>query len=147
MHHWVVLACKDKSNYSKNYSWKIRPRISLPRGTKREIASAFYQLKLGHGYIKNYLHRLKHASNNRCKCGKTETAEHLLLSCPELSIARSKLKDIIRSKLSLPLLLQTTQGIINTLLFIKETGICTRRWHLNRCLEEEAAGVELSLRA
>jgi hypothetical protein len=43
-------------------------------------------LKLGHGYLKTYLkRRIGKADSNRCRCGISETAEHLLLSCPEYS--------------------------------------------------------------
>ena len=36
------------------------------------------------------------------------------------------------TRLSLPILLHTKRGIEKTLAFIKETGIATRRWHLER---------------
>ncbi|KAF1358303.1 hypothetical protein EJ07DRAFT_180007 [Lizonia empirigonia] len=40
------------------------------------------------------------------------------------------------SRLTLPLLLHTTQGIKATLAFITSTKIGTRKWHLNQHVEE-----------
>jgi hypothetical protein len=76
--------------------------------------------------------------SDTCKCGKRETPEHLLLSCPELHTARKQLKDDLKGiRLSLPLLLHTKIGIEKTLVFLKATGIATRKWHLERSREEE----------
>ena len=124
--------------YKKQFLWKLGAKIQLPLGTKRELASAFFQLKLGHGYLKSYLHRLGHSNNNLCRCGKLETAEHLLLSCKELRVAQKKLQDKPQgTRLSLPVLLHTKTGIEKTLGFLKETSIVTRKWHLARREEEE----------
>jgi ribonuclease HI len=123
--------------YKKQFLWKLRTKIQLPLGTKRELASAFFQLKLGHGYIRTYLYRLGHSNSDLCRCGKRETAEHLLLSCKELRVARKKLQDeLLGTRLSLPILLHTKTGIEKTLGFLKETSIATRRWHLARQEEE-----------
>ena len=125
--------------YKKLFLWKLGAKIQLPLGTKQELASAFYQLKLGHGYLKSYLYRLGHSNNDLCRCGKKETAEHLLLSCKELKVARKKLQDDLSgTRLSLPVLLHTKAGIEKTLDFLKETSIATRKWHLARQEEEEA---------
>jgi hypothetical protein len=42
-------------------------------------------------------------------------------------------------KLSLKLLMYTKIGIGNTLSFLKETRLCTRKWHLERIQEEAGA--------
>lgn len=105
------------------------------------LASSFYQLKLGHGYIKAYLHKIGRAGNNRCRCGKKETAEHLLLSCRDTKLVtvRTKLKDKMQElRPSLRLLMHTKIGIEKTLDFLKDTRICTRKWHLERRQEEQA---------
>lgn len=81
---------------------RIRQAQNNP-DTPREIASAFYQLKIGHGYIKSYLDKLGHASNDKCRCGAKETAEHLLLSCPETGTARKYVGDSLRLKTPLSL--------------------------------------------
>ena len=41
------------------------------------------------------------------------------------------------NRLSLKLLLHTKSGIEKTLRFLKETGIVTRKWHLERRQDEE----------
>jgi hypothetical protein len=46
---------RNPNTYAAKYSWKTRKKLSVPTGTRREIASAFYQLKIGHGYNKAYL--------------------------------------------------------------------------------------------
>ena len=126
------------TGYSRNYKWKLQSRIPIPIGTKRELSSSLFQLKLGHGYLKLYLHRLGYSTSNKCKCGQRETPEHLLLSCKELKEARDKLrKELGGIRLKLPLLLYTKLGIEKTLGFLKETRIATRSWHLERRREEE----------
>jgi hypothetical protein len=113
-------------------------RIAIPASTKRAIVSAFFQLKLRYGYLKPYLHRLGLAASNKCKCGKIETTEYLLLSCPLFKRARVKLKDKLNSNhLDLQLLLNTIVGIDASIFFINEIGIYTRKYHLARELEED----------
>lgn len=128
---------KYLDSYTSTYTWKISKKISLPLGIKRELASSFFQLKLGHGYIKSYLYRLKLVANNKCKCGRIETTKHLLLDCSLFIGQRKALLKRVRDKievrvLTLPLLLHTKAGIESTLVFLKETSICTRKWHLER---------------
>ena len=41
------------------------------------------------------------------------------------------------ARLSLPLLMYTKIGIEKTLNFLKNTGLCTRKWHLERSVEPE----------
>ncbi len=70
----------NPASYIRRFPIKTGSKIQVPVGTKRATASAFYQLKIGHGYIKSYLYRLKHYLNDKCRCGVKETPEHLLLS-------------------------------------------------------------------
>ncbi|KAF2622300.1 hypothetical protein BU25DRAFT_463046 [Macroventuria anomochaeta] len=42
----------NPSAYAAQYSWRIGKRLRIPPGTRRETASAFYQLKLGHDTIR-----------------------------------------------------------------------------------------------
>jgi hypothetical protein len=122
---------KNREAYTNTYTWNISKKISLPLGIKRELASSFFQLKLGHGYIKSYLYRLKLIANNKYKCGRIETTRHLLLECPLYKEQRRALLRRVREEvavraLTLPLLLYTKIGIQNTLVFLKETSIGTR---------------------
>ncbi|KAF7890727.1 hypothetical protein EAF00_009041 [Botryotinia globosa] len=123
---------QSNTTYSKLFPWKIGTKIKLPEGTKRNTASAFFQLKIGHGYIKSYLHRFK-LSNNKCICNNIETAAHLLIGC---SIYRKERKEIFKdlpvSKINLQFLLHTKIGIELATKFINTTKIATRTWHLAR---------------
>ena len=132
----------NQESYAKTYPWKISKKITLPLAIKRELASSFFQLKLGYGYIKSYLYRLNLVSNNKCKCGERETTGHLLLSCIFYQEQRQTVLKKIQGKvairkLTLPILLHTKIGIKAILVFLKETSICTRKWHLQRIEQEE----------
>jgi hypothetical protein len=139
-------------------SSSIKSKISLPLGTKRELASSFFQLKLGHGYNKSYLYRIGLVTNDKCKCGALETPIHLILYCKEYKEERKSLieglKELTSRKVkTLPILLNTKKGIESILVFLKETKISTRTWHIGRIediedLEDsdiEDLGVDLNL--
>ncbi len=128
---------KSPESYSSIYPWRISSKIILPIGTKRELASSFFQLKIGHGYLKSYLYRLNITGNNKCICGLKETTKHLILNCRLYRDERVALFKRVReklevSRLTLPLLLHTQIGVLQLLVFLKETSICTRKWHLER---------------
>lgn len=123
---------QNKRSYSNQFSLNPKSEISIPLNTKREVASAFFQLKLGHGYIKSYLKRLGHSESDECRCGGKETPEHLILWCTLYWSERNKLKKSLNCPLNLKVLFETKVGIEHLLVFLKETSICTRRWHLAR---------------
>ena len=88
-------------------------------------------------------------SNNKYKCGKTENIKHLLLYYELYKEERIRLFSLFKGSLeasafNLRLLLHTEISIPNTLVFLKETSICTRKWHIKRNEEEveEARVVE-----
>lgn len=108
-------------SYRKLFKWSLSSKLRTPAGTPREIASAFYQLKIGHGYNKAYLYKLGHTNNDKCRCGSRETVAHLLLSCPEVNIPRKIMRDALNTSLSLPILLHTTKGIELTIQFLQTT--------------------------
>ena len=115
------------------FNLNLKNQLTIPRGTKREISSAFYTLKIGHGYFNSYLKRFKRRECDLCKCVRPQTAEHLLLYCGFYSVERNKLKKTLGQKiLKLPLLLHTTSGIDATLAFITSTRIGTRKWQLGQ---------------
>ena len=124
---------------------KIQQRPVIIKGTRRETASAFYQLKIGHGYFKAYLHKRGHSSYNYCSCNSRtrETLEYLLLSCTRYKEERQDLKKKIGGlPFTMKVLLQTSIGIEAVLRFIDSTKISTRKWHLKRNEEEEEEGRE-----
>lgn len=135
---------KEPSRYATNFEWKPRLEINKLSGTtraKRKTASAFFQLKTGHGYLKEYLYKIGRSSNDRCQCGKKETAKHLLLTCNKYRQERDTLRSQMHPlQLTITTLLHTDRGIQNTLEFLQQTGIATQKWHRERHeLEEEQA--------
>jgi hypothetical protein len=103
---------------------------------KRAITSAYYQLKIGHGYLKSYLHRINKSTTDKCRCRRPETAEHLLLVCKDYSQQRRILKKSIKGPFTFTTLFQT-QNTTHLLKYLENTRIGTRTWHLERCTEEE----------
>src|SRR5277367_6814324 len=101
----------------------------VPPHTPRTTTSAFYQLKLSHGYFKSYLAK-RDKSSDLCSCGAKQTPKHLLLSCKWYKEDRKELKETLKARLSLKLLLHTKKGVEGTLGFLRKTGICTRKWIL-----------------
>jgi len=83
------------------------------------------------------LHRLNITSTALCIYNQKETTKHLLLECKAYKKERDFLfkqikKGIQVRSLTLPLILHTKIGIKNLLVFLKETNICTKSWHLER---------------
>jgi hypothetical protein len=99
--------------------------------TKRKIASAFYQLKIGHGYNKAYLHRIDKVDSPNCSCSAKQILEHLLSSCRWYNSNRQILRQALdNSSLTLPLLLHTRRGIEAILVIISRTRVGTRKRYL-----------------
>jgi hypothetical protein len=122
---------RNPSTYAAKFAWKSRKKLIIPMGTKREIASAFYQLKIGHGYNKGYLHCIDNVDSSNCSCGAKQTPEHLLLSCRWYNSNRQSLRQALdNSPLTLTLLLYTRRGIEATSAFISCTRVGTRKWYL-----------------
>jgi ribonuclease HI len=142
----------DRKKGLRKRSYKLASKLKVPQGTKRLIASTYYQLRLGHGYLKAYLKRIGKTNNDKCSCGAKETTDHILFQCINLVEERKALlKDLPINSPSKAFFFNTTKGIERVLSFIEETSIGTRKWHLQRVereLEEEELGerelVELS---
>lgn len=118
-----------KTYYERHYGWHLRKHMLVPKGTKRKIASSFYQLKTNHGYFKSYLYRFEHTANNLCSCGAKQTPLHLLLNCKNYEKERAKLRNDLRNKnLTLQTLLSTTINAKHTIKFLEDTKIATRLW-------------------
>lgn len=147
--NWLQSLNKSNpSHYSKTFSQKIRSKIQIPPGTKRELSSSLFQLKLGHGYFKSYLYHLSHTTNNLYRCRSRETPEHLLLSYREYRTTRQELiKELNSNRLSLHILLNTKIGIEKTIGFLKKTRIATREQYTNRRSKEEEIGGQASIPA
>lgn len=120
---------KNPNTYSARYMWKLRKQITIPPNTPRKVASTLYQLKLGHGYFKEYLSK-RGQGNNKCSCGSIQSPTHLLLVCKHYKNERKVLKKGLKGRINLKILLDTKIGIIKSLEYIKSTNIATRGWLL-----------------
>ncbi|PQE02917.1 hypothetical protein CJF31_00002732 [Rutstroemia sp. NJR-2017a BVV2] len=95
-------------------------------------------LKIRYSYLKLYLYLLGYTSNNKCIYRAKETPKYLFLSCSLFSLARIKLKDKLATNyLLLPLLLDTTPGIEASIVYLSETKICIRKYHLAQELVDD----------
>ena len=141
---WKTYPPTTKSTYFRLFGWKPSKSLIIPQGIKRSTASAFYQLKIRHGYIASYLAKLQLMDNDRCACGAKETVEHLILSCSIYTTQRKELyKKLNVRTLMLPLLFHTKKGAIALCGFLQETEIATRKWHLDRIERTEQADANL----
>lgn len=129
---------QNRSSYPAIYKSELSKRIKIPRQIKKNIASSFFQLKVGHGYFKSYMFRIKHVSSNTCSCNETaiQTPRHLLLECSRYKNERKKMiSEMEIRQPTMALLLHTKKGIDTTIKFIEETKIATRKWYYEK--EEE----------
>jgi hypothetical protein len=122
----------NNQTYAATYLPKLSKAIQTPRETKREITSAFYSLKLGHGYFNSYFKRRQKRDSSLCRCGSPQTLKHLLLWCRRYNTERKTLQQQLPHQITLPLLLHTKAGIEATIAFITSTRIGTRQWPLGQ---------------
>jgi hypothetical protein len=112
----------EKGRYYNQFKntpkWK-----AFPKALKKQIWSAFIQLKLGHGYFRSYLVRFLDYSSNRCfTCGTKKNPEHLILHCKNTKYAREELKKKFNIKeFSLKNLFNTKTGQEFLFKFIEKT--------------------------
>ena len=120
----------NPTTYAARYKWKTRKQIATPP-TSREVSSAFYQLKLGHCYLRDFLFKRGKADSKVCPCNyrATQDATHILLRCTLYKEARMKMQEASKDPLSLAFLLDTSVGIQATIAFIKETRAATQAWY------------------
>ncbi|KAF1933799.1 uncharacterized protein M421DRAFT_34115, partial [Didymella exigua CBS 183.55] len=50
---------RNPSTYTARFVLKLISKITLLKNTRREITSAYYELKLRHRYNKVYLHNIQ----------------------------------------------------------------------------------------
>ncbi|KAJ5029038.1 hypothetical protein J3E73DRAFT_366406 [Bipolaris maydis] len=120
----------NPTTYAARYKWKTRKQIATPP-TSREASSAFYQLKLGHCYLRDFLFKRGKVDSKACPCNyrATQDPAHILLSCTLYKEARKKMQETTKDPLSLAFLLDTTIGVQATITFIKETRAATQAWY------------------
>lgn len=131
--------------FSDNYKrtkTSLTPSMGLKHPTsKRSTLSAFFQLKIGHGFFNSYLHRFGKRDDPFCSCSRTpQTPSHLLLSC---RLYRRQRKDLFEDLnvrcITLPLLLDTKSSMEAVLKFLEGTKISTRQ-----CLGLDDAPAQVS---
>ncbi|EUC39551.1 hypothetical protein COCMIDRAFT_111257, partial [Bipolaris oryzae ATCC 44560] len=93
--------------------------------------SAFFQLKLGHCYLRDFLFKRGKVDSKVCPCNyrAAQDPTHILLSCTLFQEDRAKMQEASRDPLSLAFLLHTNTGIQATISFIKETKATTQAWY------------------
>lgn len=129
---WKIENQHSSSSYASQYEWNLQKKPCIGKGVKKSVSSAFYQLKLGHGYFKSYLKRIGKVNDDRCICGAKQTPRHLLLQCQRYKKERAILHGCNKgSQLSLSMVLHTKIGTQAALEYIEKTGICTRKWCIN----------------
>ncbi|KAF1980552.1 hypothetical protein K402DRAFT_428690, partial [Aulographum hederae CBS 113979] len=134
---WEQQIRDDKSKYSQKFAAQPKNKILIPKNIKRSTASAYFQLKIGHGYNRQYLERFHKMDSPLCSCGSIQSPEHLILSCKWYRKERKKLKEALNvSTLSLRRLLCTKTGIEAIIAYIDQTKISTRTWHMGSLAED-----------
>ncbi|KAH7557896.1 hypothetical protein BM1_05168 [Bipolaris maydis] len=122
----------NPTTYAARYKWKTRKQIATPP-TSREASSAFFQLKLGHCYLRDFLFKRGKVDSKVCPCNyrATQDAAHILLNCALYKEARTKMQEASKDPLSLAFLLNTSIGIQATITFIEETKAATQACSIN----------------
>jgi ribonuclease HI len=125
--HAEIKKGKHYNQFESRPKWKAYSKI-----LKKQIWSAFMQLKLGHGYFRSYLIRFPDYLSNRCfTCGTKENPEHLILHCKNTKFIREELKKEFNIKeFSLKNLFNIKIGQEFLFKFIEKTQIGTRQWLL-----------------
>ena len=128
---------EEYSAYTGVFPWQTRRKPWVPSGTRKEICSAFYQLKLGHGFYKSYMKRIRQSTVDICSCGPKQTPKHLLPECWRYKQNRKRMKERIgRKQMSIQDLLHSTVGITAALEFLNDTRISTRGWYIREEKDE-----------
>jgi hypothetical protein len=101
-------------------------------GSKRTQA-AYYQLKLGKGFFKQFSKAIGKDDKGECfsDCNSLQTPEHLLLHCKHYRKGRRKMTETLDTPvLTLQLLFTTAKGSAALVAFLKQTKIATASWLL-----------------
>jgi ribonuclease HI len=120
--------------YSK--ATRERPKISYQiqqlSGPKK-VQSAYYQLKLGKGFFKQFSKAIGKDDTGQCfgNCSALQSPKHLLLHCRHYRKEREKLARVLDTPtLTLQQLFNTKKGSAALLGFLQDTEIATARWLL-----------------
>jgi hypothetical protein len=106
--------------------------MQLLTGSKRTQA-AYYQLKLGKGFFRQFSRAIGKDNKGECfsNCTSLQTPKHLLLHCKHYRKERKKMKDALNTPiLTLQLLFITAKGSAALIAFLEKTKIATASWLL-----------------
>lgn len=110
--------------------------LSLQIKCERAVSSAYYSIRLGHGFFREYLYRFYKTDDDKCRCGLKETPIHLLTSCRLYEDVRSnKLRNAAYTTLFLSI-----EGQLEVIDYIRKTGIATPKWYRERSVEFNELG-------
>jgi hypothetical protein len=119
-----ITATRDRAKVS----YKMQP-LAGPKRTQ----AAYYQLKLGKGFFKQFSKVIGKDDKGECfgDCNSLQTPEHLLLHCKHYRKERRKMTETLDTPvLTLQLLFTTAKGSAALVAFLKETKIATASWLL-----------------
>jgi hypothetical protein len=106
--------------------------MQILAGSKR-VQAAYYQLKLGKGFFKQFSKAIGKDDKGECFGNFTsvQTPEHLLLHCKHYRKERKKMKDALNTPIvTLQLLFVTGKGSAALVAFLEKTKIATAIWLL-----------------
>jgi len=131
LEHW------ESHKKPSSYAGFPRRRIDeVFKSAKRLVTSQLLHLRTNHGPFQAYRHRFaeEHHPSATCPCGQgDETAEHLLLRCPQVARERDRLiQRLLPTPLTMGTALHTARGLELTMDFLKETGVGMRGWRGRR---------------
>ena len=137
----------EKSRKGRHYKqFESTPAFRIKEDLKQVdklTFSTFVQMKMGHGYFKDYLVRLSDYDSRDChgNCHKIQNPEHLLTKCLHFKKEQRVLKNQLYKEglvSNIKMLFTTKQGIKAVLQFLKTVG--TRKWLLGEVEVEEERG-------
>jgi hypothetical protein len=101
--------------------------MQLLAGSKRAQA-AYYQLKLGKGFLKQFSKAIGKDDKGECfgNCNFLQTPKNFLLHCKHYKKERKKMKDALNTSfLTLQILFITAKGSAALVAFLEKTKIAT----------------------
>jgi hypothetical protein len=97
-------------------------------GRAKKVQAAYYQLKLGKGFFKQFSKAIGKDDKGECfsSCKELQSPKHLLLYCKHYAKERKRMRNNLDTPiLTLELLFNTAKGSAVLLAFLQQTEIAT----------------------